>query len=90
MLDYYVTCSCCIVKDSCHPQKREPASLSHDRPIFGGSGLNRSFTNGLSSSLNTGAWRTWSNQRAGFSDIEFEGIVILSLAGQLIFYYINP
>ncbi|XP_021731128.1 uncharacterized protein LOC110698030 isoform X2 [Chenopodium quinoa] len=56
--------------DSSHPQRSEPASLSQDRRLISGNGLNRSYSNRLS--MKADAWRSWSIQRAGFSDTEFE------------------
>ncbi|KAL2904414.1 Protein PTST-like protein 2 chloroplastic [Bienertia sinuspersici] len=58
--------------DSFHLQRSEPASSNHDRPLISGNGLKNLQTNGFSSSLKSDSWRTWSIQRAGFSDTEFE------------------
>uniref|UniRef100_A0A803MBJ2 Uncharacterized protein n=1 Tax=Chenopodium quinoa TaxID=63459 RepID=A0A803MBJ2_CHEQI len=56
--------------DSSDPQRSEPASLSQDRHLISSNGLNRSYSNRLS--MKPDAWRSWSIQRAGFSDTEFE------------------
>ncbi|XP_021717705.1 uncharacterized protein LOC110685483 isoform X2 [Chenopodium quinoa] len=56
--------------DSSDPQISEPASLSQDRHLISSNGLNRSYSNRLS--MKPDAWRSWSIQRDGFSDTEFE------------------
>ncbi|KAL9240888.1 hypothetical protein vseg_015058 [Gypsophila vaccaria] len=58
--------------DSCHPEGSVPASLGLNGPMYSGNGSVRSYSNTSSSSLKADTWRAWSDQRAGYSDKEFE------------------
>lgn len=75
------------VKDSCYPRKDGEAVLSledntvaiQDKMLTGPRRGNNIKSmpklNGVRNSLNPDTWRTWSIQRAGFSDSVFEGTV---------------
>lgn len=54
------------------------SSNKHIHNDLGGNpGNNKTFfdVDGLRNSLNPNTWRTWSIQRAGFSDASFEGVL---------------
>lgn len=73
-------CGVCIVKDradlreNSRPTSGRPAKSMFDNSVGKLSSYGSlSDINGLKYSFNPEMWRTWSSQRAGFTDTEFEG-----------------
>ena len=65
-----MTYSYSVVGNSSHAERNSAASMGHqisDR-------LNRSYSNISSGQVRPDTWRTWSIQRAGISNTEFEGL----------------